>query len=169
MIIRPERKEEFTEIYELVKIAFQTAQVSDGKEQDFVNQLRASDSYIPELALVSEEEGKLTGHIMLNRAHVVKGDQKAEILYLAPVSVVLEKRNQGVGSALIKRSFELAREMGYKAVVLVGNPAYYQRFGFKTLNSFGIKHKMDIPDELTMVCELYPGALQGIEGTLDCF
>ncbi len=74
MIIRRETPEEYGQIYDLVKIAFQTAKVSDGKEQDFVNQLRASGSYVPELALVAEENGKLIGHIMLSKAFIVDGN-----------------------------------------------------------------------------------------------
>ena len=56
MIIRQETKEDFKEIYKLVKNAFETARVSNGKEQDYVNELRASSKYIPELALVVEEQ-----------------------------------------------------------------------------------------------------------------
>ncbi|HWR07601.1 hypothetical protein [Sporomusa sp.] len=55
MIIRKETEKDFSQIYDLVKAAFQTAKVSDGKEQDFVNQLRSSSNYIPELALIAEE------------------------------------------------------------------------------------------------------------------
>lgn len=47
MIIRRETPEEFSQIYDLVKVAFETAKVSNGKEQDFVDQLRGSGNYIP--------------------------------------------------------------------------------------------------------------------------
>jgi len=111
----------------LVKIAFQTAKVSNGKEQDFVNQLRSSGCYIPELALVAEENGKLIGHIMLTKTYIVNGNSKFETLLLAPISVALEYRDRGVGSALIKEGFRLAKEMGYTSVLLVGDPAYYHK------------------------------------------
>jgi predicted N-acetyltransferase YhbS len=169
MVIRRERAEEFPRIYDLVKVAFQTAKVSNGTEQDFVNQLRSGDTYIPELALVAEEDGKLVGHIMMSRAHIVNGADKFAVTYVAPLSVVLEFRNKGIGSALMKEAFKLAREMGYTSVFLVGDPAYYHRFGFKSAISFGIKHMHEIPDENVMACELVPGALKNVTGTTDCF
>lgn len=169
MVIRRETPEEFAEIYDLVKVAFQTAKVSDGKEQDFVNHLRSSGNYIPELALVAEEDGKLIGHIMLTKTNIVNGDNKFEALLLAPISVALEYRNRGVGTGLIKESFKLAKEKGYTSVLLVGDPAYYHRFGFKTAVDFGIKHSHDIPDEYVMACELVADALGGISGTTTDF
>jgi putative acetyltransferase len=166
MIIRQERPEDFPEIYELVRIAFQTAKVSNGK--DFVDQLRSGGKYIPELALVAEEDNKLVGHIMLTEAHISNGRDTFTSLFLAPISVVLEDRNKGIGSSLINASFRLAREMGYTSVLLVGDPAYYNRFGFRAAINFGIKHMLDIPDENVMACELVPQALDEVSGTMDC-
>ncbi|MDF9408723.1 MAG: hypothetical protein A4E52_01842 [Pelotomaculum sp. PtaB.Bin013] len=167
MIIRRETPEEFSKIYDLVKIAFQTAKVSNGKEQDFVNHLRAGGNYIPELALVSEENGILIGHIMLTKTYIVNNSNKYQALLLAPISVALKHRNKGVGSHLIRESFKLAKEMGYTAVLLVGDPAYYHRFGFNAAINFGIKNTHNIPDKYVMACELVPGALNGISGTND--
>lgn len=167
MIIRRERPEEFPQIYDLVKVAFQTAKVADGNEQDFVNQLRSSGNYIPELALVAEENSQLVGHIMLTKTYIINNDNKYEMLLLAPISVALEYRNRGVGSNLIKESFKLAQEMGYTSVLLIGDPAYYHRFGFETAANYGIQH-IKIPAENVMVYELVPGALSGVSGTTDC-
>lgn len=169
MIIRQEKTEDFAQIYDLVKTAFETAEVSNGDEQNFVNKLRASDNYIPELALVAEENGKLIGHIMLTKTYIENNDNKLETLYLAPVSVLLEHRKQGIGANLIKNSFKLATDMGYKSVVLVGNPNYYSRFGFKKSTDFGIKNVNDIPDEYVMACELTQGGLSEIKGTINFF
>jgi len=167
MNIRRELSADYSGIYELVKVAFQTAKVSNGKEQDFVIQLRNSDNYIPELALVAEHNDKLIGHIMLTKTFISLNNEKLEILLLAPISVVLEYRNKGIGSKLINESFKLAKEMGYKSVILVGNPAYYSRFGFKPSVDFGIKNSNNIPDEYVMAYELVPNALNGISGIID--
>ncbi|KJS12652.1 MAG: GNAT family acetyltransferase [Desulfotomaculum sp. BICA1-6] len=168
MVIRREKPEEFSQIYDLVKVAFQTAKVTNGQEQDFVNQLRSNGNYIPELALVAEENSKLIGHLMLTKTYIINNGNKYETLLLAPISVVLEYRNQGIGSKLIKESFKLANDMGYTSILLVGDPAYYHRFGFKAAVNFGIKHTHNIPDEYVMACELVPGALYGISGTTTC-
>jgi len=167
MIIRQELAKDFEEIYELVKIAFQTAKVSNSKEQDFVNQLRSSNGYIPELALVAGEDDKLVGHIMLTKTYIVNGNSKFETLLLAPLSVVLEYRNKGIGAQLINESFRLAQDMGYTSIFLVGDPAYYHRFGFKSSVHFGITQIHNIPEENVMGCELIPTALRGISGIID--
>ncbi|MHB8994667.1 MAG: GNAT family N-acetyltransferase [Armatimonadota bacterium] len=166
MIIRPERAEDFPQIYDLVKVAFETAEVSSGQEQNFVNHLRGGSNYIPQLALVAEEDGKLIGHIMLTRTSISVADGEFPTLLLGPISVLLEHRKAGVGSALIHESFRLARELGHQSAVLVGNPAYYHRFGFKTAADFGIRNENGIPDEYVMACELVPKALDGVDGTI---
>jgi len=167
MHIRREIPEEFSQLYDLVKTAFQTAKVSDGNEQDFVNQLRAGGGYIPELALVAEEDGKLIGHIMLTKMNIIDRDKRIETLLLAPVSVSLEYRNKGVGSGMIRECFKLAKEMGYTAVLLAGDPAYYHRFGFQASVDFSIENANGFPDEYVLACELVPGTLAGISGTVD--
>jgi predicted N-acetyltransferase YhbS len=166
LIIRSEKPSEFRLIYDLVKVAFQTAQVSNGQEQDFVNRLRAGNGYIPQLALVSEQDGQIIGHIMLTKTTVSCRGLKHEVLLLAPLAVALEHRGCGVGSQLIMESFTRAKNLGYQAVLVVGNPAYYARFGFKPSVSFGITHNPPIPDPYVMACELVPHALSGVSGTV---
>ena len=90
--VRQEREAEFPAIYELIRTAFATAEVSDGDEQDFANRLRIHGNYIPELALVAECQGKLIGHIMLTRTVVTQDDGTPyEALMIAPLSVVPEE------------------------------------------------------------------------------
>ena len=89
------------------------------------------------MALVAEEGGKFLGHIMLTKTCVVTSGSKFEALLLAPLSVALEHRNRGIGSKLVKESFDLAKSFGYKAVFVVGDPAYYSRFSFKSSMLFG--------------------------------
>lgn len=93
--IRPEREEEFEIIYKLIQTAFETADVKDGTEQDYANKLRAGIGYLPKLALVAEKEGKLIGHIMLTKTSVQQNNgENIETLLIAPLSVLLEYRNQ---------------------------------------------------------------------------
>ncbi|MDD3370967.1 MAG: N-acetyltransferase [Alphaproteobacteria bacterium] len=169
MNIRQEKASEFPVLYELIKTAFQTAQVSSGTEQDFANRLRASGNYIPDLALVAEEDGKIVGHIMLTHTFSRTPEGSLPLLLLAPVSVVLEQRNKGVGKALIAEAFRRAKEAGHAAIVLVGNPDYYSKFGFTSSADFGIRNANGIPDQYVMACELVPGALGGIQNATITF
>ena len=170
MTIRPERESEFPAIYSLIKTAFETAKVKDGDEQDFAEQLRKGNSYIPELALVVEKDGELIAHIMLTRASVTTSAGSFEGLLLAPVSVLLQHRNQGVGTKLITEAMERAKTMGFKAVFLAGDRNYYSRFGFVPARRYGIRLAQELPDDLIdniMACELVPNALEHVSGILD--
>ena len=165
LIIKCEEKTEFEMIYHFIKEAFETAAVSDGTEQDFVDMLRVSENYIPELALVALVDGNIIGHIMLTKYIVQDLNQNHDVLLLAPLSVDLNYRGQGIGSKLVMKSFELDRKMGYTAVVLVGDPAYYQRFSFKSSVDFGINCH-EIPAQYIQACELVEGSLDNVFGTL---
>lgn len=167
MIIRQARKEDEKEIYNLVEEAFKTAEVSDGKEQDFVYELRKRNTYIKELEFVAEEDGILIGHVMLTAQEIEDGLDTYTGLLIAPLCVKLENRNNKVGTKLMKYGFSKAMDMGYKAVFLIGNPKYYNRFGFKQVNEFGIKNISDVPDEFVLGCELEKGALKDIKGKIN--
>lgn len=166
MTIRTERKADFTLLYDFVKTAFATAKVSDGTEQDFVNHLRAGAGYLPELALVAEEDGVIIGHIMLTKMQIDTTQGAHPALLLAPLSVALAWRNKGVGSALVKEALRRAVLLGYEAVFLVGDPAYYSRFGFRPTTDFDIHDTGSIPSQFIQVCELVPDALSGKSGTI---
>jgi predicted N-acetyltransferase YhbS len=170
MLIRPENKNDFDAIYQLVKTAFETAEMSDGHEQDFVNTLRQTGRCVPELSLVAQRDSQLIGHIMLSKTciHTDAGDVGA--LLLGPVAVPLELRKQGIGSELIRTALQKAKELGFASIFLAGNPAYYTRFGFVPAHRFNIRCSMDIPEHLLdciMACELTPGALADTPGTVD--
>lgn len=168
-IIREETTRDYPQIYSFIKTAFKTANVKDGDEQDYAVKLRQSPGYIPELALVAESDEKLIGHIMFTQKSVHKPDGTVfDALLLSPLSVLLEYRNKGIGAALIYRGFEIASDMGYKAVFLVGDPNYYRRFGFKQTAECGIRSESGIPDEFVMVKELREGALNNVSGIIDC-
>ena len=167
-LIRQEKKNDLEEVYTLIRTAFETARVKDGTEQDFAANLRKGEGFIPELSLVAEAGGKLIGHILLTKTFVVQPDgTRHEGLLVAPLSVALEWRDKGVGSALMWEGLRIARGMGYTAAFLVGDPGYYSRFGFSPTASFGIRPQADIPTQYVLVRELVPGALDGVTGTGD--
>lgn len=151
--IRPERPADFPVIHKLVRLAFATAEHSDGDEHFLVDHLRASPDYIPELALVAEEDGHIVGHILLTKLKV----GTATALSLAPLSVLPGHQNKGIGAALIRQGHDLARALGWEFVVLVGHAAYYPRFGYKPAASFGTLAPFDVPAECFMVINLQGG------------
>lgn len=148
--IRQERQADQEAVYRLVTRAFETAEQSDGNEQDLVEALRGSDTFVPELSLVAEIDGKVVGHIMFTELRI--GDHVA--LALAPLSVLPECQRRGIGSALVREGHRIARELGYGYSVVLGSDAYYPRFGYVPAVRFGIQPCFDVPSENFMACRL---------------
>jgi predicted N-acetyltransferase YhbS len=164
--IRQERERDYPEVFKLVEEAFKTMKFADGDEQFLVERLRKSAAFVPELSLVAESGGKLIGHVLLTKVHIFDNNTNFECLCLAPVSVLPEFHRKGIGSCMIHYAHEKALELGFTAVLLVGHPEYYPKFGYKKASSFGIRYSFEAPDEACMALELITGALQGKSGTV---
>ncbi|MEZ7198922.1 GNAT family N-acetyltransferase [Pseudodesulfovibrio karagichevae] len=81
------------------------------------------------LSLVAEYRGEVAGHVALSPASV--GDDGRGWYMLGPVGVSPDSQGRGVGSALVRQALRIMRDRGAHGVVLVGEPAYYERFGFR--------------------------------------
>ena len=163
--IRQEEKRDYTIVYNLIKAAFANTQESDHKEHLLVERLRRSDAFIPELSLVAEtQNGTIVGYILLTKVEIASAEKKVLSLGLAPVAVLPEYQNRGIGSALIKEAHNRAVAAGYRSVVLLGHKDYYPRFGYKKASDFNIEFPFDVPEEYCMAIELFPGALDGVQG-----
>ena len=155
MIIRQEDVNDYKEVYELVKSAFASAEISDGTEQDLVEALRKNkEAYIPDLSLIAEEQGELIGHIMFTKIKI--GSDVA--LALAPLSVKPKYQRQGVGMELIKQGHIIAERLGYSYVVVLGSDSYYPKLGYRQAKEFSIEVPEGIPSENYMAIKLMPGA-----------
>lgn len=121
--IRPESPEDHEFTHRLLEAAF-----GQPDEAEIVRQLRAIPDLI--LSLVAESHGELVGHILFSRAAAVSDTASTQLACLAPMAVRPDRQRKGIGSALIRRGLETVREMKFPAVVVVGDPAYYSRFGF---------------------------------------
>jgi predicted N-acetyltransferase YhbS len=122
--------------------------------------------FVPELSLVAERNKAIVGHLMLTKLLIKNDGQNYEALALAPVSVLPEYQNQGIGSQLIIHGLKKSKEMGFKSIVVLGHEAYYPRFGFKPASTWGIKAPFDVPDESFMALELEDGILGDVSGTV---
>ena len=125
--IRAEVPGEEAAIHDLIAQAFAPMPFADGDEQDLVDQLRADGDLALSLVAV-DADGTIIGHIGFSPATI---DHAAcGWFQMAPVSVSPSRQRQRIGSALIKAGLRNMRERGASGVAVVGNPAYYERFGF---------------------------------------
>jgi len=165
--IRQETPVDYQWVIELTESAFKAMPFSKGKEGKLVHHLRKSPSFICELSLVAEIEGKVVGHILFTPIIIENEGKKEPSLVLAPVSVLPEFQNKGIGSQLILAGHQKSKELGYESVILVGHPQYYPRFGYKPCSTWGIKAPFDLPsDDVFMAYELIDGALNEVSGTV---
>ncbi len=129
MIIRNELESDVETISAVTKAAFETCPHGDHTEQFIVDALRAANALT--VSLVAEDGGKVVGHIAFSPVTISDGSQNW--YGLGPISVLPEFQKQGIGKSLIREGLSLLKALGAKGCVLVGEPEYYERFGFKNL------------------------------------
>jgi putative acetyltransferase len=160
--IRSEREADHPVIAEVVRAAFA------GHPEDvasFVERMRASEHYVPELALVAEDSSGAIAHVMLSWVGI-EGGSRPRILNLTPMAVRPDRQRMGVGTRLIRDALRRAEDAGEPAVMVEGIPGYYPRFGFEQATALGfIAPDPKIPDEAFMVKRL-PGFTPDIAGRI---
>lgn len=143
MEIRLEKQEDYEEVENLVREAFWNVYQPGCVEHYLLHQLRNDPSFVPELDYVVEEKGRVVAQIAYAKGEYRSDDgRKQPLLLFGPVGVLPEFQKQGYGSALIRFTLERAKALGWPAVVITGNPAYYSRFGFEPAGKYGIYHAM---------------------------
>ena len=155
---------------ELVETVFtEHADAEEGKlVRALVEEIRAKRFYVPELELimVDGDADEVIGYVNFARFHL-EGRYEHELLLLSPVAVKTQLQRQHISKELIEYGFEKAAKMGYKAVIVEGNPMNYRSRGFQTSASYGITahESVGLPaPECLMVKELVPGGLDGMYG-----
>ena len=157
MKIRLEKDTDIQSIWKLNSQAFPT-----DTEANLVNSLR--DSGVPIISIVAEEEGEIVGHILFSPVNVKEQKYELKLMGLAPMAVAPRLQNKGIGSQLIKTGLSHCIDAHCDAVVVLGYPDYYCRFGFVPAVKYGISSEYDVPDEVFMIIELKKGVLEGKSG-----
>lgn len=137
---------------------------------NITEEIRSLRFYVPELELIMvDDNDEVIGYAMFSKIHL-GGKYEDELLILNPVAVKTELQRQHISKELIEAGFEKSKEMGFKAVIVEGNPQNYRSRGFKTSADFGIiaGESIGLPaPECLMVKELYENALETINGVLE--
>lgn len=162
-LVRQERRGDRAAIRRVLTAAF-----GRKAEADLVDALTASTAWVPELSLVAEENRAVVGYVALTRASVRTAAGDVGLLALAPLAVAPDGQRRGIGSALVRAALQIAAARGERAVVLIGHPSYYPRFGFVPAAPLGLtsvfaqgEHEASF-----FALELRGGALKGVEGAV---
>lgn len=153
VVIRSETPADAAAVREVVKAAFPTP-----GEADLVDALRHQG--LSRISLVAEVEGAVLGHILFSPVTIADAHPG---LGLAPVAVHPRLQRHGIGSRLIEEGLRRARASGASCCVVLGDPAYYERFGFRHARPLGLDNEYGCDREF-MVLELAPGGLTGCSG-----
>lgn len=160
LVVRPERGEDHAAVGAVVRAAFTRHPEEVAR---LVERIRASENYVPELALVAEDQSGVVGHVMVSWVGV-EGASRSRILSLSPLAVRPDRQRRGVGTRLTESALARAKELGEPAVIVEGIPAYYPRFGFERASGLGFAPPSPhVPDEAFMVKRL-PGYDPGLAG-----
>lgn len=162
-MILPERPKDHAAIETLLNHAF-----GDDRYAKASYAFRQNSPAVEGLSFSARCGNRLVGTIRFWPVNI--GDGATPALLLGPLGVAPEMRNFGIGRGLITRGHREAKELGYKLVLLVGEEAYYRRFGYAPARPHGLVMPGEDPSRL-MVHELVSGSLLGISGDLttgDC-
>ena len=165
IIFRPEEPCDYAAVEQMVRDAFWNVYQPGCDEHYLVHILRNRDSYLPELHYIAEYDGQIVGNILYTRNTIIDTNGFShEVLGFGPLSVLPSYQRNGIGERLVEITVKIAKQLGYKAILICGNPAYYHRFGFCSASEYGIVLSDGSTGDFFMALELYDGALSGISG-----
>lgn len=142
--------------------AVHTAAFGQPDEARIVDALRGA--VAPLVSLVAERGGRVVGHVLFSPVAIEGASDAPPCCGLGPVGVQPDAQGAGVGAALIRAGLARAREAGFAACFVLGNPAYYARFGFEPAAPRGLHYESEAYDAAFQAQELVPGALAGRRG-----
>jgi len=164
--LRLEKPEDYTEVEVITREAFWNLHEPGCCEHFLVHKLHSSDVLIRELAYVATDGKKIVGNILYSKSTIITDDgDEHEVLTFGPVSVLPTYQRQGIGSALINHTKQIAADMGYRDILIYGDPAYYSRVGFSPAEDYRIKTADGMYAAALQICMLSDDTrLVGIHG-----
>ena len=158
--VRRETEGDFRAVEELTREAFWNLNSPGCEEHYLVHILRTHADFLPELDFVATHGAEIAASILYSRSRV----EDVPTVTFGPLCVLPVYQRMGAGSALVRHTLPLCREMGHRAVIIYGDPAYYARFGFRPAEAFGICTADGMYAAALQALELFPGALDGVHG-----
>lgn len=163
--IRLENENDFRNVENMIREAFWDVYKPGCVEHLIVHKIRKVSVFIKELDFIACDGDITIGNIIYSKAKIIDKDAKEfQVLCMGPLGVLPSYQSKGIGTLLMKHSINVARTLGYKAIVIFGNPNYYHRFGFKNAEKYNIQTSWGDNFEAFMVLELYESSLKGISG-----
>ena len=158
-VVRPETPEDYTGIRAINQLAFQS-----DVEADLVDRVRRDGTVIA--SLVAEEDERIVGHILLSRLPIQTAAGQVPAAALGPMAVRPEYQRRGIGGDLIRAGLMACKSAGMAAVIVLGHPEYYPRFGFSAHLARRISSPYSGHGAAWMAIELKPAVLSDHTGSV---
>lgn len=163
--LRQERPSDYRQSEIVTREAFWNRFAPGCSEHYLLHVLRECPAFVPQLDVVALYGGRIVANAVCLRSVIRTDDgSESEVLTLGPISVLPQYQRKGIGGRLIEYLKAQARSMGFRAILLCGDPDYYLRQGFAAAETKGIRTADDMYAAALHVCELYEGSLKGITG-----
>lgn len=159
--LRQEQQSDFSGVFKVNRLAFEQED-----EARLVDALRENDNaFVPELSIVATKANNIVGHILFTKISIEdnKGNLN-ESLALAPMAVIPELQQKGIGGELICKGFKVAKRLGFKSVIVLGHKHYYPKFGFKPADKWNIEPPFEVSSNAFMAKELVANGLENVTG-----
>lgn len=166
--IRNEEPKDYKRVEEVAREAFWNLYFPGCHEHFVIHKMRNHKDFIRDLAFIIEVENEIAGGIFYTHSKIVSVDNKEyKTISFGPVFISAEFHRKGLGKELITHSIQVAKKMGYRAILTLGYPYHYEPYGFLG----GEKYDISMPDENfykgLLALPLYEGALNDISGYAD--
>lgn len=158
-VVRPEAADDTGAVRVVNELAF-----SSNAEARLVDRLRRDAR--PLVSIVAEIDRELVGHILFSPV-TLSGRTDLQLMGLAPMAVRPDRQRCGIGTALVEAGLAACLRLGTDAVVVLGHPRYYPRFGFMPASRFRLRCAWDVPDDVFMALELRAGCLDEAGGQVE--
>lgn len=163
--LRAEQAADYRETEFVTREAFWNHYSPGCNEHYLLHVMRDNPNFVKELDCVAVCDGKIVGNVVYLKSSIMADDgNEYEVLSLGPISVLPAYQRKGIARMLIEHTRALATRMGFRAILLCGDPDFYVRVGFQPAEDFGIRTADNLYFKALQVCGLYETALNGIRG-----
>ena len=162
--LRLEEEKDYSIVENITREAFWNLYKPGCDEHLLLHNIRNANEFIKELDYVASYNNEIVGNIVYVKSKIITTFNEYDVLTFGPLSVLPKYQSKGIGGKLINHTIKLSKEMGFKAIIIYGNPQYYEKFGFKNTKEYGITDMEGNYNDALMALELLPNALENING-----
>lgn len=163
---RNESPEDYRAVENLTREAFWNVYKPGCDEHFVLHNFRGRSDFVPELDIVMEYNGVLTGHVMFALAVIkLASGESLPIMTFGPISIAPEYKRKGFGTVLLRHAMKEAKKLGCGALAITGNIGFYGKSGFVVAKTKGVRYEADLDADYFLIKELIPGFLDKVKNS----